>query len=348
MKHSLLAMLIIVAAATAQEQGAKKVLFVGNSLTYFSDIPALVQAIGAGLPPPVIITPERVMASATSLSRHLSNGKVQGVIERGGWDAVVLQPYGDWKGESIALTTYRKLIPPSTRIILYITPHRVLEGPDQRTAKSLQDAEVGAAAAVSANDAWIAPCLHACLAAKTADPSLEIRHPARVPGNAHQGPIASYLNACVIFTVLTGRSPVGSAASRITADKYWPHETVLDDASRNWLQALALRTVAGYRPGIGTGFTSPTLSENLPDTTVPADPSLSLEQRQAARLAARWAVYERMLQPLAKDAVRTEFNRGILDAIIADFPGSPDAERAVQILKERGADPGYEDSDRKR
>jgi hypothetical protein len=186
------------------------------------------------------------------------------------------------------------------------------------------------------------------LAAKIADPALDMRHPARVPGNPHHGPHASYLNAAVIFTVLTGQAPLATGFDRIPADKYCPVEIALEPAEAHWFQALALRTVAGY--AVGAGYRAPALPAELPDTAVPWNPQLSLEQRNAARIAVRWKIYEAMLAPRPKpgQGVITEYNRGVLDALIEDFPDTPDAAKAAQILKERGDDQGHDDSDRKR
>ena len=65
-------------------------LFIGNSLTYMNDLPALVCALAeaAGETPPVM---QRVVASGFSLEDHWERGDARKAIAEGGWDFVVLQ-----------------------------------------------------------------------------------------------------------------------------------------------------------------------------------------------------------------------------------------------------------------
>jgi len=66
------------------------ILFVGNSLTYVNDLPALVAGLaeGAGEPAPVW---DAVVEGGFSLEDHWARGDAQRAIARGGWDFVVLQ-----------------------------------------------------------------------------------------------------------------------------------------------------------------------------------------------------------------------------------------------------------------
>src|SRR5262249_7819567 len=68
---------------------AHRVLFIGNSYTYFSDLPAMVAALGrAGGDP---IETGMVVEGGASPGRHLARASWAATIRRGGWTHVVLQ-----------------------------------------------------------------------------------------------------------------------------------------------------------------------------------------------------------------------------------------------------------------
>ena len=70
-----------------------RVLFVGDSFTYFNNLPAVVQRVANAAPGRPLRT-ERLTASSHSLTRHLREGRALARIRRGGLDVVVLQEEG--------------------------------------------------------------------------------------------------------------------------------------------------------------------------------------------------------------------------------------------------------------
>lgn len=69
--------------------GAKKILFVGNSLTYFNDLPSQVAAIGASMGNHI---EQEVMAYPNyALEDHWNDGCLQDMISSGFYDFVVVQ-----------------------------------------------------------------------------------------------------------------------------------------------------------------------------------------------------------------------------------------------------------------
>lgn len=66
-----------------------KILWIGNSYTYFNDVPAMVQNIGAlnG----VSVSPTRILKGGERLKGHLQNPQLHEQIKKGGWDFVVIQ-----------------------------------------------------------------------------------------------------------------------------------------------------------------------------------------------------------------------------------------------------------------
>lgn len=99
MKKVLLALLFVVAVlpATAQE----RVLFVGNSLTYFNDMPTLFENIAAAKGHRVSV--ESYTVGGAGLAEMVASSEVVRLVESERWDKVVLQPgTGESAGGSIA------------------------------------------------------------------------------------------------------------------------------------------------------------------------------------------------------------------------------------------------------
>jgi hypothetical protein len=87
--------LALVTRAGAQELAARetlRVLFIGSSYTYYNNLGDIVAAIAAADAVGPIIEPTLApYAGASSLKTHLENGSTLKLVERGGWDWVVLQ-----------------------------------------------------------------------------------------------------------------------------------------------------------------------------------------------------------------------------------------------------------------
>lgn len=73
----------------AGRPGAKKILFVGNSLTYYNDLPAKVAAIG--LSKGNLIEKEMLAKPNYALEDHWNEGCLQALIKSGYYDFVVVQ-----------------------------------------------------------------------------------------------------------------------------------------------------------------------------------------------------------------------------------------------------------------
>lgn len=86
-----------------------RVLFVGNSYTFFNNLPAVfieaARFARPGLPPPEV---EMVAAGGATLDDLLTLPRWDGALERGPWDVVVLQERG---GVLACLTTLQRPLP---------------------------------------------------------------------------------------------------------------------------------------------------------------------------------------------------------------------------------------------
>jgi hypothetical protein len=94
-------LLAIAAATTAAAQGKPtRILFIGNSLTSVTDIPARLQALAREMGRAAEV--ESVTANGYSLADHLADGRALAAIRKGGWDYVVLQQGTSGRADSRA------------------------------------------------------------------------------------------------------------------------------------------------------------------------------------------------------------------------------------------------------
>ena len=73
----------------AQTQDSLRVLWVGNSFTYYNDLPATVREIAASQG--VKLSCARILKGGERFSGHLKNRALLDTLARGGWDYVILQ-----------------------------------------------------------------------------------------------------------------------------------------------------------------------------------------------------------------------------------------------------------------
>jgi hypothetical protein len=74
----------------SRREGAEvKILFIGNSLTYTNDLPALVA--NEAKKRKIVIKTEMIAYPNYALEDHWNDGKIQVLIEKGGFDYVVVQ-----------------------------------------------------------------------------------------------------------------------------------------------------------------------------------------------------------------------------------------------------------------
>lgn len=66
-----------------------RILFIGNSLTYSNDLPALI--VKEGLKRDIVVKTEMIAYPNYALEDHWNDGQIQGRIKKGGFDYVVVQ-----------------------------------------------------------------------------------------------------------------------------------------------------------------------------------------------------------------------------------------------------------------
>jgi hypothetical protein len=210
-----------------------RVLFIGNSLTFANNLPAMVTAIGQQQG--VAIQCESVAFPDYSLDDHRQRGEAMRTIGRGGWSFVVLQ-----QGPS-ALPASRVELRASVRAFdqavrragartaLYaVWPSVARAGDFDRVSESyaIAAADVGGML-LPAGDAW--------RAAWRRDKHLALYG----SDGYHPTPLGSYLAALVVYQRLTGRSPAGLPPALTSASGAFP-EIRLTPALATVLQQAAV------------------------------------------------------------------------------------------------------------
>jgi hypothetical protein len=187
-------------------QPALRVLFVGNSLTYFPDMPLIVEAIARATGGPPVVT-RSMTRGGFSLGDHLDLGlTARLLLILGRWDYVVLQQGPSSLPNSRVIlrrdvARFADLMSArSSRPAVYMVwPERARIDvfPDVIESYRLAAEDVGAPL-LAVGSAW--------QAAWTLDPTLELYG----PDDFHPTPLGSYLAALVIYEGLTGSSAIGA------------------------------------------------------------------------------------------------------------------------------------------
>jgi hypothetical protein len=181
-----------------------RILFIGNSLTYVNDLPALVRQLGASnVARPVTVA--SVAFGNYSLEDHWNRGDALAAIRQGGWDLVVLQ-----QGPSALPESRANLIEWTGRFAGEIRKvgarpavYMVWPGLNRQAAwDSVTDSYAAAAAGAHA---VLFPAGEALRSASAADPGM----PLFDADGFHPLPLGSFGVALVIYAVAAEASPVG-------------------------------------------------------------------------------------------------------------------------------------------
>lgn len=241
------------ASALAADPAAPplRVLFIGNSYTYYNDLPETLRKLAASATPPVAIETARVLVGGSTLQQHWQRGKAQEAIREGTWDYVVLQEHSLLGGKVVepepvvapvagffefARLFNAEIRRTRARTIFYM--------PWSREAFPEQQFRISDAYRAEARElmAMVAPVGPAMMAARIGDPSISFYH----GDHSHPKPPGTYLAACVFYAVITGRSPVG-LPSREVGDSTKNETPVpaihLPHALAAYLQHVAWRAV---------------------------------------------------------------------------------------------------------
>jgi hypothetical protein len=195
------------------------VFFLGNSYTYFNNLPGILEGISEGLHGPRVIADSHTHGGYT-LRRHLDDGHLPGAFgTRGadgpGWDVVVLQEQSSLATTTDTLTgdlgspdQFQGAVRDLGTVVrrLGATPALYMTWAKKRWPNQLDEISEAYRGVAAEVDSPVAPVGAAWAVVIDQRPDLELF----VADGSHPTPAGSYLAACVIYATLTGESPVGA------------------------------------------------------------------------------------------------------------------------------------------
>lgn len=201
---------------SAQNKIPKRILFVGNSYTYFWNLPQNVAQMAKESK--IGITTRQSTEGGTNLGQHWRGEKdltsVQ-LIKEGNWDAVVLQDHSrravDHPDSLLIFgEKFGKLIKANgAKAYVYMTWARAFDPLMQ------SDITKGYQELAKKINAEIVPVGLAWEKSRALRPDLNLFD----PDGSHPSTTGTYLTACVFYAVLTQKSPVGLPNRLVTTDK---------------------------------------------------------------------------------------------------------------------------------
>jgi photosystem II stability/assembly factor-like uncharacterized protein/lysophospholipase L1-like esterase len=282
----------VATAPTAAQARPLRVLFIGNSYTYFNDLPGLVASLARGARPSRAVHTEMVAQPGASLRDHWLDGAALAAIRRTRWDAVVLQEQSMLgvmlvhgrptvndpdQFHAFGRRFIREITAAGATPVLYLTWAR-------RPTPDTQDRLTRAYAALAAaTGARLAPVGVAWQQARAQRPALELFD----PDGTHPSPAGSYLAAATLLATITGtpaRALPAVASGRVLADSFRLTYTgavaplvTLPDSDAAFLQRQANDAIAAVR----TLPTAPVTGARLPPLPAGTPPTWH-------RLAGAW------------------------------------------------------------
>lgn len=201
----------------------KKVLFIGNSLTEFNDLPRMVQTIGEAAGHEISV--RSITFGNFSLEDHWASGEAVRAIRRAEWDVVVLQqgpsslPLNQAHLEEWTGTFNQVIVEQGARTALYMVWP---ESTRQNAFDAVSEAYTNAAESV---EGMLFPVGEAWRAAWARDPQL----PLYGSDGFHPSELGSTLGALVIYQQLFNESPVGLPATMVPSTPGLPTVIVEPD-----------------------------------------------------------------------------------------------------------------------
>ncbi len=193
------------------------VLFLGNSYTFFNDLPGMTATLAtkAGVP---LVTNSVTRGGAylhqfTDPADELYN-RWQSLYKSQAWDAVILQnqsfhPVKDPVAYRQAVMDMRSFLQPGQKIFLYETwaykdqSEKLVK--TELTYSAMYTRMVQSCrSAADATDAIVVPVGEAFAHIHDLHPEIELYN----PDGSHPSPAGTYLAACLFFAKLTGRAPL--------------------------------------------------------------------------------------------------------------------------------------------
>ncbi|MBW8772522.1 MAG: hypothetical protein JF590_04415 [Gemmatimonadetes bacterium] len=211
--------------------GRYRVLFVGNSLTYTNDLPAMVSAIGAAAGDTFVTG--TLAFPDWGLQDHWETGTAPEEIASDSWDFVVMQQGpSSLEASRVDLLHWAGLFGPLAHAH-HACPAFFMVWPPKASMGAFDAVRDHYAEAADSAQGLFLPAGEAWRIAWRKDTSFALYG----PDNFHPSPLGTYLAALTIYAGITGRSPEGNSATM-------PGLTVTT-LPKQRLQASAAEAVSG-------------------------------------------------------------------------------------------------------
>lgn len=205
--------LLLAVGVPATAGPTRNVLFVGNSFTFYHDVPAMVEALSVAAEDGRPLRCVAFTPGNTTLQDHWETTGARKAIAKAAWEYVVLQeqsqrPFLDPE----AMYKYARLLNGditrvSAKTVFFMT-WADKNAPERQSALTRAYQKIG-----SECGAAVAPVGVAWKYVQAQRPGFELYE----SDGHHQNAKGSYLAACVFYATLTGKSPVG-LPGRLTAE----------------------------------------------------------------------------------------------------------------------------------
>lgn len=213
------------AAAKEQPEDSVKILFIGNSFTYYNDMPNMVKSLATSMK--LKYSCSRIVKGGQTLRGHLENPELIKTLANGGWDYVIIQEQSSSPAGRTA-DVIRDIYPaahtldslimagsPDAKVIFFMTwGHKTgcvfnirantvrnlaMDYPMSDNYESMQERlKTSYLEMAYDNNAWCAPVGMAWKTVREQMPNLRLYRPDRY----HPSVAGSYLAANVIFTTI--------------------------------------------------------------------------------------------------------------------------------------------------
>ena len=237
-------LLLLSLKGMAADNDSLRVLWIGNSYTYFNDLPTLVRDIAGSQRVKLSMT--AVLKGGERLAGHLKNEQLLKAFKQGGWDYVIVQEQSTLPAMSTAEVN-REVYPyahtidslihqgsPKAQVILYMTwGHKYgtiykVDYPLAKRYDTMQERLITSYLEMAiAENAWCAPVGMAWRTIRQTHPELQLY----ADDTTHPSLLGSYLAANVIFTTIY-QKPYQTGVKR-----------GIDDATAELLQQTAQQCV---------------------------------------------------------------------------------------------------------
>jgi hypothetical protein len=214
-------------------------LFIGNSITYWHDIPNIVAAMAdsAGLGPGEV---ESRASGGWTLKSHWNSSITRNLLERGGWDVIVLQGYTGVGETSDSLLKYAQFFAAEASAVGARTA-LFMRNPADLHREQIDEIVSAYADAARQTNSVLLPVAAAWEEVWARDSTYLL-----YDDDVHPNEAGSYLAALVIFQHLTGRSPIGLPAA-LRQDRGWFRALLeLPQDEAEFLQSVAAEVGRRY------------------------------------------------------------------------------------------------------